>query len=620
MRQPTLCFCLLICLLLTNLSSRADSLNKGLSSHFQWKQPPLQVKELIQASDPFVLEGAHLSVMGPPSMQEQGKRLFAFLQQAEKTVFSLYQLEPGILHPLVYIVDREIVTDKETRFRLSSGKKNQLIFPFPMVKEGSNDQLFPSVALFKLLQAIIKADLAYGSVQRMPVSSHAFRFVDGLSGFLAADVLFRQFAFDQDRLFNTLQKEFVNSEETRLVSSRQLLSQNASSEESGLFAGLDQFFSGVVLRRDSDLATIPLDSSSLADRIAVFLFIHQQQGDQGIKTIIKHLSKNATLWNIEENRDDSFCLKLTGKDCKQKTIDGTRSDIIIKLSSGKTFAEHLQQVKAGPPLGSVSTENQLGYAEYNFDFPKAGGANQASLEIELQHHQVGINAGDILDPQTIPIYGLKMSAGFKDEAFQFKLDVSYASGTQSLSEQFTYSNKTYEVPQMTTFTDLQIGTRLLERGLFTGWVRELGVYFHWKRLQIEWDLSEKAVLNKNLEYLNRGYFLLDIQNFQALKFAQKFDLGLNYDFQVGLVNQSGSTQFARAEKYNKDVANLVFGARLGPELRLQIPAIHLNFTAGVNAHYLWQPLDDRGGQTGGDNTLNASQVLASVYATLAVFF
>jgi len=128
------------------------------------------------------------------------------------------------------------------------------------------------------------------------------------------------------------------------------------------------------------------------------------------------------------------------------------------------------------------------------------------------------------------------------------------------------------------------------------------------------------VKKTDLEYLNREYFLLDIQNYRAINLANRFDIGVNFDFQLGLVNQSGSTLVARSEIYNKDISNLILGANIGPEIRFQMRNIWLDIRMGANYNYLWQPIPDEGGIKANSETIDASQSIVSVFTKVGLSF
>ncbi len=592
-----------------------------LTTHFQWKYPGKKIDSHSLPENGFNLNQGRFNIIGPKKLQSYGEKLVTFLNTSEEEIAEAYGLQPGPKKIIIGLFPLEESAKYDYDFSISSKDHTQLSFPFPVgtntVKSGS----ISNFAVFSLLHTLIKVNLAFGSGSRYPISSHAFRFVDGLSGFLALETMVNHFSIDQDRYLRILDTHHLKTEESRRYSPTQLLSQNSSSESTDILAGLNQFFSGISLTQDSESVTNLSDTSSTADRIKVFQLIRSQYNRNGMKRIIQYLSRDVKIWDIEEKREDSSCRHTTGIGCMDRSIDGARADIILQYSTGKNFAQLLRRVRTkDTPAGALAEENLPEYPVYGFDYPQAGGANESVVNVLFHHNTTGINAGDIFDTENITMTGTVISLGIMDEAYQAQLEVGYSIGEKSTEDDFVYNSFQYSVPKNVTYTDLQIGTRILEKGNHTKWVTELGVFFHWKRLQTEWDMSGLSFKNTDLEYINCGYFLLDIQNYKARKFARKFDVGIKYDFQIGLVNQSGSTRIARDEKFNIDFSNLILGLNLGPEIRLRLPSILLDIRLGAEYNYLYQPLDDEGGKSSGDNTVNATLSMSKAYATIGLSF
>jgi len=594
----------------------------SLSTHFQWNYPRMNQKTPFDNPGGFEINQGEYQISGPQQLKSIGQALLAFLTESEKKLAHQFHLLPGNRQILIqlFLLDKNRPVDMNVSIFSENSRK--LVYPFPVSEGVDPTELINSFAVFNLFHSIVKVKLAYGDTVRYPISSHAFRFVDGLSGFLALEVMSDLRGINKNLFLQYLDHHSLKLENARRYSPAQILSQNSSSESSGILSGLGQFISGISLTRDSDKVTTPLDSSTAADRIRVFQLIEEKQPEEGIQTVIGYLSRSSTIWNVEEQREDSFCVKNIGTGCSDRSIDGTRADILLYHSVGANYAELLQQVKTretGNPLDI--NEDPPAYPIYGFDFPKAGGANEIAINVLLHQNKTHLKATDYLDKNDLILNGLWISMGFRDEAYQGQFEFRYATGKKETSIDFIAANNVQNsIPTKVIHTDMQIGSRVIERGYQTGWVTELGVYLHWKRLQVEWNTKDLAVKKSDLEYINRGYFLLDVQNYKGLKLAGMLDLGLNYDLQIGLLNQSGSVRVVQDEKYNKDFSNLVLGANIGPELRLELPAIFMDIRIGADFNYLWQPMDDDGGKSTGDNTVNASQELSKIYATLGLRF
>lgn len=604
-----------------SLSKAIQDRESSLTTYFKWNLPGKDLRTLIDNTEGFKLKHGNYYVTGPMNLKFFGERLLTVLMRSEAEIARLYGLKPGQREFIISIFPMETTEGWNLEFTVAAVNQRQLVFPLPVDADAPPDQFLQSFALFSLLHGLIKANLAFGSEDRLPISSHAFRFVDGLSGFIALEVSKKLNQVDQEKFFRILEIQHHKSEIARRYSAAQKLSQNSSSESTDMLAGLDQFFSGIRLTRDSENAIKLSDTSSTADRIGVFQLIQAQKGGKAIREIVAYLAKSSGIWGVQEKQEDSFCKKYIGIGCRERAIDGSRADIILHYVSAASFAQLLQEVRKEKTWAQVSLPEELpAYPVYGFDFPKAGGANESTFNLSYYRAIIAIDAKDIVEQENVDLSGIFFSLGIRDESYQIQIQLDYATGRKNRTDSLVFEGLAFEVPQKIVHTDLEIGTRIISRGKHSGWLDEIGVYFHWKRLQVEWELEHVSVKKTDLEYLNRGYFLLDIQNFKAIKMAGVLDLGINYDLQLGLVNQSGSTYIARDEKYNKDISNFILGANLGPEIRWQIPAIWLDLRMGALYNYLWQPLDDEGGRRGGTDQINATQSLTKIFATIGLIF
>lgn len=589
-------------------------------SYFQWHPGSETVETQFDAKKGFRIQQGAYTVSGPQILHKTGDNILRILSSSEQALVERYNLYPGTRRFVIPLLSVESLKDSDKQFPIFSKDHSVMIFPFPVVETVALENPVNRFAVFNLLHAIIKANLAYGSTKRLPVSSHAFRFIDGLSGYLALEIMENLAAANGQSILQILEAEHRKRELARRFSATQLLSQNSNSEETDILAGLNQFFSGIRLARNSEDAINLPDGSSTADRIRVFQWIHTHHGDKAIGDILGNLSRSSEIWTIDEKTEDSFCEQYIRFGCREKTIDGTRSDIILQITTGRTFAQLLQQSEQKTETKFHPGGPSPQYPVYGFDFPKAGGANENVIKLHLLHDQTTIRAGDILDEENITMNGASLALGIRDEAFQVQIQIDYANGKKEQNEQLLINNAWQSVPQIIVSTDLQIGSRIVETGYKSGWMNEIGVFFHWKRLQVEWDTQNVAGKKTDAEYINSGFFLLDIQNYKARLINRSFTLGLNYDFQLGLVNQSGSTLLTRDEKYNTDTSNLILGLNLGPELRLHISPLSMDIKLGGAADFLWQPLDDEGGKKGGNNNINASQSRTHLYAIIGFKF
>ncbi len=602
-------------------SISANPLDKNsATTHFQWHPGTEAAQTQLASENGFLLQQGNYTINGPKGLAKTGGALLRFLIESEQLLATQYHLNPGTRQFEIPLIPVESLKGSDHQFPLFSKDHKTMVFPFPVVATANLNDSGNRFALFSLLHIIISANLAYGNPERLPVSSHAFRFIDGLSGFFALEVMGNQTAGDSAGYLTILEADHHRRELTRRFSATQLLAQNSNSEDTDILAGLSQFFSGIGLTRNSERASNLPDSSSTADRIRVFQWIQANQGRKTVADIMGYLSRSSNIWTIDENTEDSFCRQYIHFGCRERTIDGTRSDIILQNTTGMNFAQLLRRSGQNAGIEISGTDSLPQFPRYGFDFPKAGGANENVINFHLLVDQTTIRAGDILEAETITRNGAAMEFGIRDEAFQVQIQINYSSGKKKQDELLLINNIQEVVPQTIATTDLQIGSRIVESGYHSGWVNEIGVYFHWKRLQVEWDTRNVTGQKTETEYINSGFFLLDIQNYKARMLARTITLGLNYDLQLGLVNQSGSTLIARDEKFNTDTSNLILGLNLGPELRVRISPLMLDIRLGGSADFLWQPIDDQGGKSGGDNDINASQNRVHLYATVGLSF
>jgi hypothetical protein len=594
--------------------------SNSATTYFQWYPGSETVKTPLTSKNGFLHQQGSYTVKGPQALSKTGATLLRFLIESEQILAQKYHLNPGPRRFEIPLIPRASLKGNDHQFPIFSKDHQTMVFPLPVGAEGTLKDSTNRFALFSLLHTIISANLAYGNPERLPVSSHAFRFIDGLSGFFALEIMENYAAADSASYLAIIEADHHRGELTRRFSAIQLLAQNSNSEDTDILAGLSQFFSGIGLTRDSEKASNLPDSSSTADRIRIFQWIQTHHGHETIANIIGYLSRSPHIWTIDEHTEDSFCRQYIHFGCRERTIDGTRSDIILQNTTGMNFAQLLLHSNQETEVEISNAESLPPFPRYGFDFPKAGGANKNVIDLHLLHDQTTISAGDVLEAETIARNGAALAFGIRDEAFQVQIQINYSSGKKTQDELLKINNIEEVVPQTIATTDLQIGSRVIESGYHSGWMNEIGVYFHWKRLKVEWDTRNVAGQKTQTEYINSGFFLLDIQNYKARMLSRTLTLGLNYDFQLGLVNQSGSTLIARDEKYNTDTSNLILGLNLGPELRLRISSLMLDMRLGGSADYLWQPMDDQGGKNGGDNNINASQHRVHLYATFGLSF
>ena len=610
---------LLFPVFLQSISANPQDPNSA-ATYFHWYPGSEAALTPLAYENGFFLQQGGYTIKGPKILGKTGEELLQFLIKSEKVLATQYGLNPGTRQFEIPLIPVESLKGSDHQFPVFSKHHKTMVFPFPVVTKATLYDSVNRFALFSVLHAIISANLAYGNPERLPVSSHAFRFIDGLSGFFALEVMGNHTKGDKAGYLTILESDHHRRELTRRFSATQLLAQNSNSEDTDILAGLSQFFSGIGLTLDSERASNLPDRSSTADRIRVFQWIQANQGRKTVADIISYLSRSANIWIIDEHTEDSFCRHYIHFGCSERTIDGTRSDIILLNTTGMNFAQLLERSGQNTDMEISGTDSLPQFPRYGFDFPKAGGANENVISLHVLHDQTTIRAGEILKSETITRNGAALALGIRDEAYQVQIQINYSSGKKKQDELLMINNIQEIIPQTIATTDLQIGSRIIESGYHSGWVNEIGVYFHWKRLKVEWDTRNVTGQKTQTEYVNSGFFLLDIQNYKARMLARTFTLGLNYDFQLGLVNQSGSTLITRDEKFNTDTSSLILGLNLGPELRVRIIPLMLDIRLGGSADFLWQPMDDQGGKSGGDNTINASQDRVHLYATVGLNF
>lgn len=581
-------------------------------SQFQWQFPTAKIPTQTLAS----VQIKNYQIQYTPDLKNESESFKTILNQLDEFLVDRFQLK---------------ATDQVIKIRLLDGSKYQnkniqifntnqgLVFPY-LIDRRRDDVEFSNLSAFNFVHAIIKAHLIFGSEDRIFISSHAFRFADGLSGYLALLFLETRHQIDRHQILAYLDLLYIKSERYRQVSSSQMLSQNASSEETDVFAGYGQFLNGLTLSRDSNLMTQLQDQSSTADRIRVFSYINNQFGKEATQEIIRHLKKAELLWDDQSEVTDSFCEQYVRVGCESPSLDGTRSDIILKTVTGKKYAVLLKASKLTEKPQSVPTSDDVpATVYYGFNFPKAGGSSESRMEITGILGQSTIQKNDILETTLINNRGVRLSFGFQDEVYETQFLFQYTTGEKIQDDEFEYNNNTLEAPQTIEHTELLIGGLIGDNGKLDLWGHEMALLFHWIRIKSEWNLEKTRGKKTDLEFINRGYFLLDWQNYSFIKLSDNMDLGMNYNLQTGLVSHSGSTVVARSEKYNKDTTTWILGTTIGTEIRFPLEEIYLDAHLGADYTYLWQPFDEKGGKSGGGK-INSTQSITNVYASFSLVF
>ncbi|MBT4288855.1 MAG: hypothetical protein HOD92_16125 [Deltaproteobacteria bacterium] len=581
-------------------------------NQFQWQFPTGKISNQTLAS----VQINQYQIFYDKHLKDYAESFRLLLDKLDTFLKDEYQMDSSD-HPMqIRLFDKSNFQNKNVQtFNSSQG----FIFPY-LVDTNFKAVDFTSFSAFNFIQATIKAHLIFGNQHRITISSHAFRFADGLSGYLALQFMERSAVVNSSQILAYLDLLYIKSESLRKVSSAQLLAQNASSEEIDGSAGYGQFLNGITLSRDSEIITQLKDQSSTADRIRVFKYIDDQFGIAGIKKITGYLKKTELLWEFRPEKTGSFCRQYFRVGCESASLDGTRSDIILKTVTGQKYAVLLKASKSSQKHQSVSPVDEVpDTAFYGFSFPKAGGSSESQIEITGIVGQSSIQENDILEPTSINNIGMRLSFGFHDDVYETKFLFQYTTGEKKQDDQFDYNNSTYEVPQTIEHTELKIGAMIGDNGKLDRWGHEMALLFHWIRIKSEWDMEENSAQKTDLEFINRGYFLLDWQNYSFIKVLDYMDIGLNYDFQTGLVSHSGSTQVARSEKYNKDTTTWILGSTIGPEIRFPLDSVLMDARIGANYTYLWQAFDEESGKPE-EGKINSSQAITRIYASLSVLF
>jgi len=239
-------------------------------------------------------------------------------------------------------------------------------------------------------------------------------------------------------------------------------------------------------------------------------------------------------------------------------------------------------------------------------------ATQSFNRFQLHRSEEIVTIADILENETFMMLGGSVAFDVNIKNRPLLLQLSYLVHQKQ--------QNTNQAPQSLNRSDFQLGLRSLEPKQKNNWQSEFGIYYNWRRLEIEWDTSNLANKKADKEFIIIGYHLLDIENFAALRLDEALEFGLNYDFQIGLVNFSGSTGIAVSETFNKDAASLILGVNLAPEFRYRIPAISLEFRLGAGVEYLWQPIDNEGGSQTGSSSINSTQKAYHLYSLISLLF
>lgn len=575
-------------------------------SYFEWQG---QTRPVSMANQ-FEKNAGNYRITGSDKFQNRAKELLNFFSQMDRKLLENFGLTPGVVRISIPLMDQNQLEGKKVHSFQVSNEKGHLIFPLVVDPEASWQETQKSVSFFQLVRAVIMANFAYGDEKRLPVSSHAYRFIDGLSGYLALATMENRSEEERKSLLQNLDRIDRLEKIKRQYSATQLMRQNASSESISLFSGLDQFLSGVILSENREDAVALPDNSTTGNRIKVFQTVAANSGTGKIRQLIEFMNQDAMDWEIRKGSEDGFCLQYVGIGCKESSLDGTRADLILKRTTNMSFAEILQAVRQEKPEPIDQEPEALpSYSNYGFDFPKAGGANEAVVELALIHSANQVKTEGVIEDKSVPNNGFRLAFGMKDEIYEGKVMIQYLAGEQEDSNQ-TIRQK-----------EFLVGTTITERGKMTGWGYELGVYYHWINTQAEWNIkgNPSNLTDRKSEYINRGYHFLDVHNYRSIMFNDWLEAGLNLDLRIGAVSHSGSTKYAKDEKFNTDAASLLLGANVGPEVRFRLPMLNFELKTGASLDYLWQPFDDEGG---GENskTINATQSMTRTYLSLGINF
>ncbi len=211
-------FIFLTAIFLFPMGLSADNTAKSsLSTHFQWKYPGIKTADLMTPANEFELDQGFYQVRGPNELLSFGKKLLSFLTQTEKDLADLYSLQPGDQKIIIRLFSQDRGNPYNLDTLVLSSDRTQLTLPFPVMKGTEFDKQLKRFSMFQLYHAIVKVKLAFGNKQRNPISSHAYRFVDGLSGFLAMDVMSRHHPVNIDAYLQILDIHHQKSEKRSFV-------------------------------------------------------------------------------------------------------------------------------------------------------------------------------------------------------------------------------------------------------------------------------------------------------------------------------------------------------------------------------------------------------------------
>ncbi len=270
--------------------------------------------------------------------------------------------------------------------------------------------------------------------------------------------------------------------------------------------------------------------------------------------------------------------------------------------------------------GSDSGESLPGELIEELQLSKPGSEDNTVANLWFIRSDSVIRMGDILENELFSDLGAGLSFTIKFKDHPLFLQAAYATTNKEAVDSVTHENQNYHVPQTLNKTDLRLGVRKTVERVEDQRFFESGIYYHWKRFQLKWDTEGISNIDSDSEYIHIGYHLLDVAYFNGWRWNQFVDLGFHYDFKLGIANLSGSTAIAGNEKYNKDTSNLVLGLGFIPEIRIRFPLVTMDLRLGGGFDYLWQPVDDEGGASSGENSINVTRTTSIFYAILNLGF
>ncbi|MGK0289936.1 MAG: hypothetical protein ACI86H_001391 [bacterium] len=582
-----------------------------LSSHFHWKHQSRDIYKILRKKGNFEVQKNQFLITGDPKLKDFAEKFLPFLEKAKKYLADEYQLTSGKENFWIPLISEENAKNLNFNIQVEAKRPFQLNFPLVVSLKEKPDDVLKSFAMFNLLHAVLRAELAFGNDKRLPFSSHAYRFVDGMAGFLALEVFQNVLSAPTKPYLKNLQIKHAKEVVSRKYSSQQILAQNKGNTKSAFYSDFYQFLAGLNLSKNSESAIQKFRKDSSAKSIEVFSAI----GKDKIKVLIKGLSENG--WRVNAGKD-SFCEKFVQVNCNKPFIDGTRADILLVKKTKKNFAKWLEGTEKNQPKKRISGESDLpAYADYGFDFPRVGGANEVTFDLGVRGDSLKIHSEQMLDDELIQTTGISLKIGFQDESNKMMIHTFYSFGQKESDEEMTISSTTYQVPRTITHNEMLIGTRVIKRGFQSNWVNETGIYFYWNRVQLEWDTRNITGSTQDTEYIHRSFIMANWQNYNAWKVGGFLDIGLNTDFMIGGVNHSGSVALIKDEKFNKDTSHFSMGTNIGPEIRITLP--YLQIRIGGSIEYLWQPFNNEGGNSStSDNEINATQRSQKAYATIEI--